>query len=57
MTPPNQMNSHTNSPAANGTGQNVFDAVQSDDLEHLTFEELRELPMRLALSFDSSLDQ
>lgn len=56
MTPPNPLNSQANPQTINLTGQNVFEPVHADDPEHLTFEELRELPMRVALSFDSSLD-
>lgn len=53
MTPPNPQSSQSHITTANVTGQDVFQPGSVDDLEYLSFEELRELPMRLALGFET----
>ena len=54
MTPPNTMNVSSTAPQAAS-----FVAIESpyaDSPDNLTFDEMREMPIHLALGFDTSID-
>lgn len=57
MTPPNASNnlmSHQLPQA--GLGFGVAESPYGDSPDHLTFDEMREMPMHMALGFDTSID-
>lgn len=54
MTPPNSMNFSSTAPQANS--RVVVESPYTDSPNHLTFDEMREMPMHMALGFDTSID-
>lgn len=53
MTPPNGThNLMTNTASKAGVGFGVAESPYGDAPEHLTFDEMREMPMHMALGFD-----
>ena len=54
MTPPNTMNLSSTAPRA--ASFVVIESPYADSPEHLTFDEMREMPMHMALGFDTSID-
>ena len=54
MTPPNGThNLMTNTASTAGFGFGVSESPYSDAPAHLTFDEMREMPMHMALGFDT----
>ncbi len=52
MTPPNSAHNLMASAPQAGFGFGVSESPYADSPDHLTFEEMREMPMHMALGFD-----
>lgn len=52
MTPPNGTHNLMNTTANNAGFFGVSESPYGDAPEHLTFDEMREMPMHMALGFD-----
>ena len=54
MTPPNTINFSSTAPQA--AAPVTIESPYNDSPDHLTFDEMREMPMHMALGFDTSID-
>ena len=54
MTPPNSIDFSSTAPQA--AAFVAIDSPYGESPDHLTFDEMREMPMHMALGFDTSID-